>query len=193
MNSVQETGPAITTPGLRSSLAERLPTGNRAIVIAGVVVFLAAASFIRFGLSAHALLGAFFVSTLTLLAAIDLEHRVLPNAIVLPALPVALGLAALWKPDKVPIHLLAGAVFGGVFLLIALVYPKGMGMGDVKLALLIGIALGSATVGAVIVTSVASFVGALVVLARGGLAARKATIPFGPYLALGAIVAFFFS
>jgi prepilin signal peptidase PulO-like enzyme (type II secretory pathway) len=174
-------------------LSDRLPSGDRLVVVIGVSVFLVAASFIRFGLSAHALLGAFFVSVLVLLTAIDLEHRVLPNAIVLPAVPVALALAALWKPDKIPIHLLAGAVFGGVFLLIALVYPRGMGMGDVKLALLIGIALGSATLGAVVVTSVASFVGALVVIVRGGLAARKQTIPFGPYLALGAIVAFFFA
>jgi leader peptidase (prepilin peptidase)/N-methyltransferase len=175
------------------SLAQRLPTGRRRAVVAALAAALAVASFVSFGLSAHALLGAFLCATLVLLAAIDLEHRVLPNAIVLPAVPVALALAALWQPHKVPIHLLAGAVFGGVFLLIALVYPRGMGMGDVKLALLIGIALGSATVGAVVVTSVASFVGALVVLARGGLAARKGTIPFGPYLALGAIVAFFFS
>jgi leader peptidase (prepilin peptidase) / N-methyltransferase len=174
-------------------LLERLPQGHRRTAVLGVAALLVAASFASFGVNAHALLGAFLCATLVLLAAIDLEHRVLPNAIVLPAVPVALALAALWHPHKVPIHLLAGAVFGGVFLLIALVYPKGMGMGDVKLALLIGIALGSATVTAVIVTSIASFVGAVLVLARSGLAARKQTIPFGPYLAVGAIVAFFFT
>jgi leader peptidase (prepilin peptidase)/N-methyltransferase len=181
--------PVAPTP----NLSERLPTGNRRIVVIGVAVFLVAASFISFGFSAHALLGAFLVSVLVLLSAIDLEHRVLPNALVLPAVPVALALAALWEPGKAPIHLLAGAAFGGFFLLVALVYPRGMGMGDVKLALLIGIALGSATLGAVLITSLASFVGAVFVLARGGLSARKQTIPFGPYLAIGAIVAFYFS
>jgi leader peptidase (prepilin peptidase)/N-methyltransferase len=191
VNSIPNAQPVPTTP--RTPLRERLPAGNRRIVMIGVAVFLVVASFIRFGLSAHALLGAFLVSVLVVLAAIDVEHRVLPNAIVLPAVPVALALAALWKPDKLPVHLLAGAAFGGFFLLVALVYPRGMGMGDVKLALLIGFALGSATLGAVLITSLASFVGAVFVLARGGLSARKQTIPFGPYLAIGAIVAFYFS
>jgi prepilin signal peptidase PulO-like enzyme (type II secretory pathway) len=177
----------------RPPLSERLPKGNRAILAAGVGVFLVAASFIRFGLSAHALLGAFLVSVLTLLAAIDLEHRVLPNAIVLPSVLVALALAALWQPHKVPMHLLAGAAFGGFLLIVSLVYPRGLGMGDAKLALVIGLALGSATIGAVVVSSVALWLGALVVIVRGGLSARKQTIPFGPYLAIGAIVAFFFS
>jgi len=189
--SLPDAQPAATVP--RPPLSERLPKGNRAILAAGVGVFLVAASFIRFGLSAHALLGAFLVAVLTLLAAIDLEHRVLPNAIVLPSVPVALALAALWQPHKVPIHLLAGAAFGGFLLIVSLVYPRGLGMGDAKLALVIGLALGSATIGAVVVSSVALWVGALVVLVRGGLSARKQTIPFGPYLAIGAIVAFFFS
>jgi leader peptidase (prepilin peptidase) / N-methyltransferase len=79
------------------------------------------------------------------------------------------------------------------FLLPILVYPQGMGMGDVKLALLLGAGLGAAVVSALVVALLAVFLVACAILLRGGGEARRRTIPFGPFLAFGGLVALFFA
>lgn len=182
-------GPTPRAPGV----AGLLPAGGRRAAVVAVSAVLTAASFVRFGLTGHALLGAVLVSTLVLLAAIDIEHRVLPNAVVLPVTALLLAIEALAALRDLPSHAFAGLALGGFFLVLALLYPAGLGMGDVKLGLLLGVALGRDTLGGMLVAFAAVFVAAVAVLVTQGLSARRRAIPFGPFLALGGIVAFLLS
>jgi leader peptidase (prepilin peptidase)/N-methyltransferase len=123
-------------------------------------------------------------------AAIDLEHRLIPNAITGPGAVLALALGTGLDPGGEPARLIAAACAGGFLLLAALAYPGGMGMGDVKLAAVMGLCLGSAVAPAVLVALLAGTLLGLVVIARrGAREGRKTAIPFGPFLALGALVA----
>jgi leader peptidase (prepilin peptidase)/N-methyltransferase len=155
-------------------------------LIAGLLF---AACFWKFGLSGSALVGAFFCLTLVAVSATDLEHRIIPNRIVVPAgLIVLVANTALHPSPRYAI----GAVGASGFLLgAALAYPAGMGMGDVKLAFLMGAALGLSVTVALFVGMLAALVPSIVLLARHGKAARKMGIPFGPFLALGSVVALF--
>jgi leader peptidase (prepilin peptidase)/N-methyltransferase len=138
-------------------------------------------------LGAPGLIGAFTAAVLIVLSLIDLDSHRLPNRIVLPS--AALVLAA--RLASTPEHWKAwiGASLGAFacFLVLALVYPAGLGMGDVKLALLLGAALGGAVLLALLVGTLAGGVAGVVVLARQGLGARRRALPFGPFLAFGAI------
>jgi leader peptidase (prepilin peptidase) / N-methyltransferase len=175
------------------SLAELLPTGNLRVIVAVAMVGLAVGSFVSFGFSGKALLGAVFCPTLVLLGAIDARHKLLPNAIIFPAtLAVALIVAAA-APGSFLTHLAAGAALGGFFFIFGLIFAGSLGMGDAKLGFLIGLALGAQTFGAVLLAFAGLFVAALYVLATRGVSARKDAIPFGPFLAFGGIVAFFLS
>jgi len=172
-------------------LRELLPTGTlRALVVASSVVAVVA-SFSTFGFSGEALLGAVFCPTLILLAAIDAKHRLLPNAIIFPA-SLAVGLiVAASAPGDFLSHLAAGAALGGFFFLFGTIFAGSLGMGDAKLGFLIGLALGSKTLGATLVAFAGLLVAALYVLGTRGTSARKDAIPFGPFLALGGILAYF--
>ena len=172
-------------------LAELLPTGTlRVFVVAGALA-LVVASFARYGFSGKALLGAVFCPTLVLLAAIDAKHRLLPNAIILPAtLAVGLILAASTPGDFLS-HLAAGAALGGFFFIFGTIFAGSIGMGDAKLGFLLGLVLGAQTFGAALIAFAGLLVAALYVLATRGASARKDAIPFGPFLALGGILAFF--
>jgi leader peptidase (prepilin peptidase)/N-methyltransferase len=152
-----------------------------AVLIAGCVL--------AFGLSAEAAIAAFFCAVLVAVSAIDLEHRIIPNRIVLPATVVVLVANTL--RDLTPEWILAGLAASGFLFAAALIYPAGMGMGDVKLALLMGVALGSTVSVALMVGMLAALVPGIVLLARHGSKARKMGIPFGPFLALGSVVALF--
>jgi leader peptidase (prepilin peptidase) / N-methyltransferase len=160
-------------------------------MVAAAAVALAAWSVADFGASGRALVGVVLCPALILLAMIDLRHRVLPNAIILPVV-LAIGLiVAAADPAGFLEHLYSAlALFGFLFLFAAFV-PSGLGMGDAKLGFLLGLALGSRTLSAMLATFAASFLAALWILARQGISARKQTIPFGPYMALGGILAFF--
>jgi leader peptidase (prepilin peptidase)/N-methyltransferase len=136
--------------------------------------------------------GAIFCAALVVLSAIDAERRILPDLIVLPAFAIVLALQCALAPERA-VEWIVAALGASLFLFVALLaYPKGMGMGDVKLALLLGAALGQAVAVGMFIGMVAALLPAVVLLARHGLAARKAAIPFGPFLALGSIVALFF-
>ena len=175
----------------RRPLSELLPTGRLRVLVAGAAIATVVASFARFGLSGDALVGAVFCPALVLLAAIDLKHRLLPNMIVLPA-SLAVGLiVAASSPGDFLGHLAAGAALGGFFFAFAAFFPGGLGMGDAKLGFLLGLALGSKTLGAALIACAGLLVAALYVLATRGFSARKDAIPFGPFLAFGGIVAFF--
>jgi leader peptidase (prepilin peptidase)/N-methyltransferase len=163
------------------------PRGRAAAAAFGVA--LVALCFLRFGFHGHAFIGGVFVAVLAYLAAFDVEHRLIPNRVVLPATVVVLALQIAVYPDRTVEWIAAAAGAAGFFLLTALVYPPGLGMGDVKLALLLGAALGTNVVGAVLLGTVgaALFGGGLVL--RNGAAARKSAIAFGPFLAVGGIIA----
>jgi leader peptidase (prepilin peptidase)/N-methyltransferase len=150
---------------------------------------LAAAAFARFGLSGQAAVAAFVLAVLAVLAAIDLEHRILPDAIVLPATAVVLAAQIALEPGRTLEWVLAALAAAGFFLVAHLVYPAGLGMGDVKLALLLGAALGRAAGIALVLGLLAASLYSLALIVRRGLAARKHAFPLGPFLALGAAVA----
>jgi leader peptidase (prepilin peptidase) / N-methyltransferase len=129
-----------------------------------------------------------FVAALIALAGIDLDHRLLPNKIVYPL--AAWGVVAVLIADRGDLveHLVAGA---GAFLflfLAVLAYPRGMGMGDVKLAGAMGIYLGASVIPALLVAFLSGSVVGIAIIAREGAEARKKAVPFGIFLALGGIV-----
>ncbi len=175
----------------RPPLGDLLPTGTLGIGVAIASVALIIGSFARYGFSGQALVGAVFCPTLVLLAVVDLKHRLLPNAIVLPAcLAVGLIVAASSPGDFVS-HFLAALALGGFFFAFAAFFPGSLGMGDAKLGFLLGLALGAKTLGATLIAFAGLLVAALYILASRGASARKDSIPFGPFLALGGILAFF--
>jgi leader peptidase (prepilin peptidase) / N-methyltransferase len=142
-----------------------------------------------FGLTLQAAAAAIFCSALVVVTGTDLTHRVVPNPVVLPSTVLVLVLMTAYDPSLE--WALAGA---GAFLFMlvgALAYPSGLGMGDVKLALLMGVALGRTVPVALLVGMFAALVPSLVLLVRHGAKARKMAIPFAPFLALGSVVALF--
>jgi leader peptidase (prepilin peptidase) / N-methyltransferase len=151
---------------------------------------LIAACVLDFGLSGRTLVGAIFCAVLVAVTATDLTHRIIPNRIVLPAFVVIGVLQTAIEPS--PQWALGALVASGFLFLAVLAYPAGMGMGDVKLALVMGAALGKTVPVALMLGMLFALVPAVVLLARHGSKARKMGIPFGPFLALGSIVALFF-
>jgi len=121
---------------------------------------------------------------------IDLDHRRIPNAITLPTAIVAVAAGTALDPSGEVERLIAGAG-AAIFLLVpAIVRPDGMGMGDVKLAGVLGLCLGGPVAVAILVALVVGTLSGVVIAARRGVGdARKTAIPFGPYLALGGVVA----
>ena len=138
------------------------------------------------------LIGLAFVLLLVPIAFIDLDHRIIPNKLTGPGAVLAVVLVAALDTAALPEHLIAGLAAGGFLLAAALAKPGGMGMGDVKLAAVMGLFLGRAVAPALLVALVAgSLVGVALMARRGVRDARGTTIPFGPWLALGGVVALF--
>jgi leader peptidase (prepilin peptidase) / N-methyltransferase len=129
-----------------------------------------------------------FVAALIALAGIDFDHKLLPNKIVYPLAAYGVIATLLVDRDDLVENLVSGAG-AFTFLLVAVIaYPRGMGMGDVKLAGAMGLYLGAAVIPAMLVAFLSGSVAGMVILAREGAAARKKAIPFGVFLALGGIV-----
>ena len=150
---------------------------------------LVAACFVVFGLSGEAVVSAFFCAVLVAITATDITHRIVPNRIVLPAAAVVLIAQTALFPSP---EWTLGAVGAAGFLLVAAIaYPAGMGMGDVKLALLLGAMLGRLVGVGLMLGMFAALVPSAVLFARHGAAARKMGIPFAPFLAFGAVLALF--
>ncbi len=123
-------------------------------------------------------------------ALIDLEYRIIPNRLTALGAALALVIGLALDPAGEPERLIAGAAAGGFLLLAALAYPGGMGMGDVKLAAVMGLFLGRAVAPAILIALFAGvFVGIFIIARKGAREGRKTAVPFGPFLALGAIVA----
>ena len=165
----------------------RIPWRYPAVELATAVLF--AACFLAFGLTAYAFLAAGFCAVLVAISAIDIEHRIVPNRIVVPATGIVLVANTLIDPS---VEWLLGGLAGFTFLFIAaVIYPAGMGMGDVKLAALLGVMLGRDVAVALMAGMLLAIVPSVVLLARHGSKARKMGIPFAPFLAGGGIVALF--
>ena len=150
---------------------------------------LVAGCFWKFGLTWDAAIGSFFCVVLVVLSAIDIDRRIVPNKIVLPAAVIVLAAQTVVHPS---IEWLVAGLGASLFLfLAALAYPRGMGMGDVKLALLLGFAVGWSVPVALFGGMIAALVPSAVLFARHGSKARKMAIPFAPFLALGGVLALF--
>ena len=145
---------------------------------------LASAALLRAGATAEGLLAAVVLGVLGVLTVIDLEHRLLPNRIVGPAIVAVLALQAAFFPSRL-IECIIAALGGAAVLLIpGLLRRNSVGMGDVKLAGLLGAALGGKVLTALTLGSLATLPVALVILLRGS-GGRTATIPLGPFLTIG--------
>jgi leader peptidase (prepilin peptidase)/N-methyltransferase len=135
----------------------------------------------------NAIVAAAGCAVLVTVTVTDLERRIIPNRIVLPALVA--GLAARTALDPSPRWILGALVTGGILFVLALIHPAGLGMGDVKLAAFLGAWLGWEGLLAIVLGSFAGFLPALVVIVVKGRAARKIGLPFAPFLAIGGIIA----
>jgi leader peptidase (prepilin peptidase)/N-methyltransferase len=129
-----------------------------------------------------------FAAMLIAVAGIDLDHRIIPNKILLPAAVWGLAATIAFRPDNIDDSLIAGGIAFSGLLLAALIYPAGMGMGDVKLAGVMGIYLGSGVAPAMLAAFLAGSLVGLAIIAREGKDARKKGVPFGPFLAFGGLI-----
>jgi leader peptidase (prepilin peptidase) / N-methyltransferase len=129
-------------------------------------------------------------AVLIAVAAIDLDLHIIPNKIVYPAAVWGVVSAALIRLDDLPALLAWGAGAGLFFLLAAIAYPAGMGMGDVKLAGVLGLYLGSSVLPALLIAFLSGTAVGIGIMSRHGVAeGRKRGVPFGPFLALGGLIA----
>ena len=129
-----------------------------------------------------------FAAMLIAVAGIDLDHRIIPNKILAPMAVWAVAGSALIRPEELPELLIAGAAAFAFLLAAALAYPAGMGMGDVKLAGVMGLYLGAAIAPALLVGFLAGSLVGIGLMRRHGSGARKTGVPFAPFLALGGLV-----
>ena len=159
-------------------------------LVEAVTAFLVVTCVALYGLTAEAALAAGFCSVLVVLSVIDVNHRIVPNRIVLPAAGVTLVAHTALEPS--PAWLAWALIASGALFLVVLAYPKGLGMGDVKLMLLLGAMLGASVTVAFMIGLFASLVPAAFLVSRHGTSARKMGVPLVPFLALGAVLALFF-
>jgi leader peptidase (prepilin peptidase) / N-methyltransferase len=170
----------------------RAPISARYPLVEAATGALCALVVLAKGPDEDALLGLALVLLLVPVTLIDLDHRIIPNRLMLIGAILAPALVLLTAPDVLVEHLLAAVAAGGFFLVAVLAYPRGMGMGDVKLAFVLGLFLGRDVGPALFVALVAgTLVGAAVIARKGAAEGRKTAVPFGPFLALGAVVALF--
>ena len=144
---------------------------------------------LAFGLTLRTVAAAIGCSALVVVTATDIERRIVPNRVVLPAAAAVLVLDTVWNPS--PVWAIAALGLAGFLFAAALAYPGGMGMGDVKLALLIGALLGRTTPVAFMLTLLLALIPTVFLIARHGRGARRLAIPFAPFMAAGGVIALF--
>ena len=138
------------------------------------------------------LLGLVLCFVLVTITLTDLDLRIIPNKIVLAGSIAAVAIAAITMPETLDTRFISAAIAGGIMFLVALAYPRGMGMGDAKLVAMMGLFLGRAIAPATLIGFLVGAIVGVAMIARQGSAARKATIPFGPFLALGGVIGLWF-
>lgn len=178
-----------TNAPLHEPLLRSVPRSPRLPLVLLGLALLGGACGLVFGFTLEALAATLFCWVLVIITRTDLEHRLIPDAVVLPAAVLVLALRTIDDPSIE--WILAALSAGLVLFIVVLVYPRGLGMGDVKLAAFLGAGLGVSVVVAMFVGFFVAFVPALLLLVRQGRDARKAAIPLGPFLALGGVVALF--
>jgi len=178
-----------TNAPLHDPLLRSAPRSPRLVLVVLGTALLGGASGLVYGFTLEALIAAIFCWVLVIVTRTDLEHRLIPDLIVLPGAVVLLVLRTIDDPSLEWILSALGA--GIVLFLIVLVYPRGLGMGDVKLSALLGAVLGISVVVAMFVGFFVAFLPAAILFVRHGREARKHAIPLGPFLALGGVIALF--
>ncbi|MDA0166452.1 prepilin peptidase [Solirubrobacter ginsenosidimutans] len=170
----------------------KAPISPKYPIVEAVTGLLCAACVLHFGADSDVWLPIVFVLLLVPITLIDLEYHIIPNVLSAIGAVAAIVLVLAFQSDELVEHLIAALGAGGFFLVAAIVYPAGMGMGDVKLAAVMGLFLGRAVVPAIFAALVAGTVlGAIIIARYGAQEGRKKGIPFGPWLALGSLVGLF--
>jgi leader peptidase (prepilin peptidase)/N-methyltransferase len=168
------------------------PISPKYPIVEAVTGAFCAACVLKFGADRDVWLPLVFVLLLVPITLIDLEHHIIPNVLSAIGAIAALALVLAFQTDDLTEHIIAALAAGGFFLIAAIVYPAGMGMGDVKLAGVMGLFLGRAVAPAIFAALIAGTVVGAVVIARfGAKDGRKKGIPFGPWLAFGSLVGLF--
>jgi leader peptidase (prepilin peptidase)/N-methyltransferase len=178
-----------TNAPLREPLLKSTARSPRLLLVTAGTALLAGGCGLAFGFTLEALISVLFCWVLVIVTRTDLEHRLIPDLVVLPAAVAILALRTIDDPSVEWILSALGAAL--VLFLIVLAYPRGLGMGDVKLSAFLGAGLGVSVIVAMFVGFFVAFVPAALLLVRHGKEARKRAIPLGPFLALGAVVALF--
>ena len=178
-----------TNAPLHEPLLRSVPRSPRLLLVTAGTALLGGASGLVFGFTLEAVIAALFCWVLVAITRTDLEHRLIPDKIVLPGAVVILALRTIDEPSVEWIISALGA--GVVLFIVALIYPRGLGMGDVKLAAFLGAGLGVSVIPGMFVGFFIAFIPALVVFVQRGMDARKSAIPLGPFLALGGVIALF--
>ncbi len=169
------------------SCHERIPARYPLIELAVGAAF-AATAIVLYDEPAQLALGLVFVAMLAAVTLTDLERGIIPNAVLLVGTVIGVGIVAATDPGSLPERAIAAAAAGGFLLAALLIHPRGMGMGDVKLAAVMGLFLGSSVGPALLVALAAGAVVGVAIMLSQGAEARKRAIPFGPFLALGGVV-----
>jgi prepilin signal peptidase PulO-like enzyme (type II secretory pathway) len=157
-----------------------------AVIVLAAVVAMAAP--LRLGVTPYGIMAAASLAVLVVLGAIDLQARILPNKILLPATAAIFAAQVAFYPERTLELVVAALVAAAVTLAPSLVNPKAMGMGDVKLVAFLGVLLGNKVVPAMMLGFGATAPLLAVLLVTRGREARRTALPLGPFLALGAAV-----
>jgi len=165
----------------------RIPARYPLIELAVGLAF-AATAIVLYDDPAELALGLVFVAVLAAITLTDLERGIIPNAILAVGAVIGVGIVAATDPGSFPERAIATAAAGGFLLAALLVHPRGMGMGDVKLAAVMGLFLGSSVAPALLIALAAGALVGIALMLSQGAGARKQAIPFGPFLALGGVV-----
>ena len=165
----------------------RIPARYPLIELAVGIAF-AATAIVLYDDPAELALGLVFVAVLAAVTLTDLEQRIIPNAILLVGAAIGIAIVVATDPSSLPERAIAAAGAGGFLLAALLLHPRGMGMGDVKLAAVMGLFLGSSVAPALLVALAAGALVGMGMILSQGAEARKRAIPFGPFLALGGVV-----
>jgi len=170
-------------------LLKSVPRSSRLWLVAAGTALLGGACGLVFGFTLEALAAVVFCWVLVIVTRTDLETRLIPDKVILPTAVLLLALRTIDDPSVEWILSALGA--GLVLFVIVLIYPRGLGLGDVKLSAFLGAGLGITVIVAMFVGFFASFIPALALFVRHGREARKKAIPLGPFLALGGVIALF--
>ena len=178
-----------TNAPLHDPLLRRVPRSPRLPVVIAATALLGGACGAVFGFTLEAVAAVLFCWVLVVITRTDLEHRLIPDLVVLPGAVAVLALRTIDDPSLE--WVVSSLAAGLVLFLVVLAYPRGLGMGDVKLSALLGAGLGVSVIVAMFVGFFIAFVPAVVLFVRHGREARKSAIPLGPFLAIGGVVALF--